>query len=372
MDVVLKKGSLTYRVIGGVFDFYFFAGPKPGDVVRQYQEVIGKPAMVPYWSLGFHQCRYGYQNIWEVDQVVDGYAREKIPLEAMWTDIEYMDGYRDFTFDPSRYPLHEVRKFKKKLQSQDQKYVLIVDPGIKIDKGLRSYDQGLEMDIFMKNPDGSNMVGSVWPGLVHFPDFFHPRSQQYWDESFKTFFDMIDLDGIWIDMNELANFCDGDCRKKPEPAKTAIDVNYPPYRINNGGYQMPLFFRTTAMDAVHYGGIKEYDVHNLYGLMEAKATYNTMLKLHPDQRPFILSRSTFPGSGQYTAHWTGDNWSTWPHMHYAIIGILNFQLYGIPFVGADICGFGGDTTEQLCARWTAIGAFYPFSRNHNEIKGIPQ
>ena len=256
-----------------------------------------------------------------------------------------MDGYRDFTFDPVRFPLPEVRKFIGELHSRGQKYVLIVDPGIKIDKGLKSYDEGVAKDIFMKNPDGSLLVGSVWPGLVHFPDFFHPGAQSYWTQCFKDFFEMAEVDGkchlvcnlyswagIWIDMNEPSNECSGDCYNEPKRrTEGTFDPNFPSFRINNAGVQAPLHTRTSAMDSLHYGGIIEYDAHNLYGLMEAQATYTSLKTLQPGKRPFILSRSTFPGSGKYTAHWTGDNWSTWPHLYFAITGIMYFKLYGIPF-----------------------------------------
>jgi alpha-glucosidase/lysosomal alpha-glucosidase len=184
MDIILKRETVTYKIIGGVIDLYFFMGTKPEDVTQQYMQVIGKPHMIPYWALGFHQCRYGYKNIDEVEQVVDKYKEYGIPLETMWTDIDYMDGYRDFTFDPVHFPVPKVRAFIQKLHKNGQKYVLIVDPGIKIDKGLPSYDRGISQDIFMKNADGSLFVGNVWPGYVHFPDFFHPLTQQFWVSMF--------------------------------------------------------------------------------------------------------------------------------------------------------------------------------------------
>ncbi|RKP16814.1 glycoside hydrolase, partial [Rozella allomycis CSF55] len=369
MDVIKTSTSLTYKLVGGILDFYIFMGPLPTDVISQYWQVIGAPAMIPYWALGFHQCRYGYKTIWEVMEVVDNFEKHQIPLETMWVDIEYMDGYRDFTFDPQRYPVQVVRKFVDKLHSNGQKFTLIVDPGIKIDPGLKSYDNGIEKDIFLKNNNGDNLIGKVWPGFVHFPDFFHPKAQEWWNECFAEFYDHVPVDGTWIDMNELANFCDGDCFNPPVDSES---INFTPYRIHNGWARLPLFTKTTPMDAVHYGGHLEFDVHNLFGLMEAKATFKMSTTFHPNKRPFILSRSTFPGSGKYSYHWTGDNWSTWRQMHLSIPAILNFNMFGIPMVGADICGFNGQTTENLCARWMALGAFYPFSRNHNSIDAESQ
>lgn len=366
MDVVLSDNSLTYNVIGGILDFYFFLGPTPEAVINQYQAVIGRPHMPPYWALGFHQCRYGYPNVQTLEAVVANYSASKIPLDTMWTDIDYMDAYKDFTLDPKNFPKDEMNKFVEKLHSNGQHYVVIIDPGIKNTQDYQPFTDGMKEDIFIKDKNGSIFIGKVWPGNTAFPDFFNPKAMDYWKAEIDGFLKLLPVDGLWIDMNEISNFCNGACTSSGSPVKPVeVDPNNPPYKINNQGSKAPLNTKTLDMDAVHYGGVLEYDAHNLFGLTEAIATRNALETIRSGVRSFVLSRSTYPGSGTHTGHWTGDNFSKEDDLYYSIPGMLNFQMFGIPLVGSDICGFIGDTSPELCTRWIEVGAFYPFSRNHN-------
>mmetsp|Transcript_21605 Transcript_21605/g.22362 ORF Transcript_21605/g.22362 Transcript_21605/m.22362 type:complete len:969 (+) Transcript_21605:105-3011(+) len=387
MDVKLDTSSMTFKVIGGVIDLYVFVGPTIQDVTQQYTSVVGRPTMMPYWSFGFHNCKYGYKTVYEVEEVVSKYKAAGIPLDTQWMDIDYMEAFRDFTTDPSNFPLAETQKFVNQLHSDGMKFVPIIDPGIMIYSGYAAYENGLKQGVFVKDIQQNYYLGQVWPGPTYFPDFLHPNIENYWTTELQNFYNDVPVDGLWIDMNEVSNFCNSDgagqvCANTapngcPAPGASQTDcclvcstvdstnsLDFPPYNINNVGGRLGV--KTMAMSSTHYGNVTVYDAHNLYGLTE-QITTNAALRTIRGKRPFILTRSSFLSTGAHSAKWTGDNAANWADLKSSIISLMDFSLFGIPMVGADICGFLGDTTEELCARWIEVGAFYPFSRNHNAI-----
>eukprot|EP00878_Enallax_costatus_P026511 GHUV01028453.1.p1 GENE.GHUV01028453.1~~GHUV01028453.1.p1 ORF type:complete len:274 (+),score=72.90 GHUV01028453.1:394-1215(+) len=226
MDIELHETSITYRVIGGVLDFYFFTGPGPEAVVQQYQDVIGKPAMPPLWALGFHQCRWGYKTLADVKDVVQRYKSANLPLEVMWADIDYMDRYRDFTFDPQRFKQQELKGYVDSLHAAGQRWVPITDCGIPHAPDDSAFISGMKADVFIKDVTGAPYLGQVWPGATHYPDFLSVnKTWPWWKQELQDMWNKVPYDGMWIDMNEASNFCDGEiCRLPADAADSEHDA----------------------------------------------------------------------------------------------------------------------------------------------------
>ncbi|ELU15628.1 hypothetical protein CAPTEDRAFT_167453 [Capitella teleta] len=363
MDVdISPKPAVTFRTIGGILDFFVFLGPSADAVISQYTDVIGKPFMPPYWSLGFHLCRYGYSDTAYVKKIIERNRAIGIPYDVQWTDIDYMDAKFDWTYDPKRYG--DLPSVVEDLHEHGQKYIMIIDPGIANTQPGKyaAYDEGVKDGVFIQDSKGNLLIGKVWPGTVTFPDFYHPNATKWWTKQAQDWHTKVSYDGIWIDMNEPSNFVFGSTVGCP-----GNHLDNPPYvpQISGNG---SLADNTVCPSALHYS-TSHYNLHNLYGLSETMATASAVTSVIK-KRSIIISRSTFPSQGHFGGHWTGDVFSTWEDLHYSIPAMLEFGMYGIPLVGADICGFNHDTTEELCTRWMQLGAFYPFMRNHNTL-GAP-
>ncbi|XP_077518779.1 lysosomal alpha-glucosidase-like [Amblyomma americanum] len=368
IEVLLQPTpAATFRALGGILDLFVFVGPLPAQVVQQYQRVVGFPAMPPYWSLGFHLCRYGYGSLNNTRQVMENNIRAGIPFDAQWNDIDSMERNNGFTYDKDTFA--GLPEFVSEVHAGGRRYMLIFDPAVSGSEEPGTYppyDDGVEMDIFVKNATGGVKQGKVWNDNISvFPDFSHPAAGDYWREQFRRFHEVIPFDGAWIDMNEPANFANfrGD---GSEGCPVEEDANPPPYVPGDEA----LSNKTLCMSDRHHLS-SHYDIHNIYAHLEAILTYRALVDVR-GKRPFIISRSTSPGQGAWSGHWSGDTDSSWEHLRFSVPSMLSFSLLGIPLTGTDVCGFFQNTTEELCARWFELGAFYPFSRSHNMMGSVDQ
>ncbi|NXW01415.1 LYAG glucosidase, partial [Fregetta grallaria] len=348
MEVALQPApGLTWRTIGGVLDFYIFLGPDPNMVIQQYQQVIGFPAMPPLWALGFHLCRWGYGSSNETWKTVRAMRNYQIPQDAQWNDIDYMDGYRDFTVDPQKFA--SLPSVVEDLHKHRQRYVMILDPGISSTNPHGSYwpfDEGLRRGLFLNTTRGQPLIGQVWPGFTAFADFSNPDTHQWWLENLQRFHAHVPFDGLWIDMNEPSNFMDGS-----EDGCPPGELDSPPYTPAVLGDSLSA--KTVCASAKQKTSV-HYNLHNLYGLMEAKATASALIQIR-GKRPFVISRSTFPSQGRYSGHWLGDNRSQWKDMYYSIPGGWHGLHADPPYQHPQLCQafcLFGDISETPCTLLT--------------------
>ena len=395
MDVLLDRNNeteiITYKLTGGVIDLKFFIGNEksPEEVVKMYHQYLGGYFIQPFWSFGFHQCRWGYRDLSMIKKTLTNYHEYGMPLDTIWMDIDYMEDFKIFTIDENRYNMHDLNNL---LETYQKRLVLILNPGVIIKTNYEAYTEGIKKDIFVKDQLNQPFIGCLWNKMIHNPDFMNQKTVSYWSDMLEDLHNKAKFSGIWLDMNEMSDFSDGkssfgegDCRLEHIDDSLTDFYSYVHenyyfgsssdkceytsyddfYLYNPGG--APLDTRTMCLNSKHVNDYTEFDVHNFNGFFESLVTYESMKKRLNVQQPFILSRSTAPGSGKYALHWTGDNVSTYEWMKLSIAGLINFNIFGIPNVGADICGFSGNSNEELCSRWMQIGTLYPFARSHNHI-----
>jgi alpha-glucosidase len=321
---------LSFEAVAGELRYYFMAAPKLSDVLETYGELTGRMAMPPLWALGFHQARWSYPDEATVRELAAQFRQRRIPCDAVYLDIDYMDGYRCFTWNREAFPTQ--REMIADLAAEGIKTVAIIDAGVKADPGYAVHDDGLARDAFVRNADGSLFMAPVWPGDCYFPDFTDPAVRVWWGDLYAGLLDD-GIAGFWNDMNEPALFDD------------VVLPDDAPFHLEGHG-------------ATHR------QMHNVYGTQMARATAEGLARLRPDQRHLVISRAAFAGHQRHAMVWTGDNYSTWEHLRLTVAMGLSLGLSGIPFHGADVGGFMGDCTGELLARWTQLGAFTPFFRNH--------
>ena len=329
-----RRNVTSFWAEGGEMNYYFFYGPKMSDVVINYTHLTGKPELPPMWTLGYHQCKWSYYPESKVKEVTSKFRELKIPCDAIYLDIDYMEGFRCFTWSKEYFP--EPKRMVAELAKDGFKTVVIIDPGIKIDKDYWVYQEALKNDYFCKRADGPFMKGKVWPGECNFPDYTNPEVREWCAGLFKELISEIGVKGVWNDMNEPA-VMDVPGKTFPNDVRHDYDGNPCSHR----------------------------KAHNVYGTQMARATYEGVKRFSYPKRPFIITRSAYSGAQRYTSSWTGDNVASWEHLWIANIQMQRMSMSGMGFTGSDIGGFAEQPSGELYARWIQLGVFHPFCRTHS-------
>jgi len=345
----------------GELDYYFIYGPTPKEVIEGYTELTGRYYLPPIWALGYQQSRWSYLNEKEIRDIAKTFREKRIPCDVIYLDIDYMEGYKVFTIDEEKFS--NFKKMVEELKEDGFKVITILDPGVKRDINYEIYKEGIERDYFCKKSDGKVYIGYVWPGECVFPDFVKEEVREWWGEKQQNLIDK-GVSGIWNDMNEpsVMSFFD---YKMMRFLFYHLKFKEPP-KIPNIFKKKDFYKNTLPSNIIHgKNNLSHDEIHNVYGLLMAKASFEGWKKKNPNIRPLILTRAGFSGIQKYSAVWTGDNKSCWEHLYMSIIMLQNLGISGIPFVGCDIGGFWRDCEPELFIRWIEVGTFYPFFRNHS-------
>ncbi|MEM6967206.1 MAG: glycoside hydrolase family 31 protein [Bacteroidota bacterium] len=334
-----RANVTSFWADGGEMNYYFFYGPELLSIAEQFTDLTGKPELPPLWTLGYHQCKWSYYPESTVKAIAAEFRKRQIPCDAIYLDIDYMDGFRCFTWDKEKFP--DPKRMIDELEADGFKTVVMIDPGIKVDKKYWVCKEGLEKDMFCKRGDGPLLVAPVWPGDCYFPDFTRPDVREWWADLYKGLIEELGVHGVWNDMNEPAIFL-----------------------ADNFTQSEKTFYNDVRHD---YDGnpCTHRKAHNVYGMQMARGTYHGLKRFAPDKRPFVITRSSYAGGQRYTSGWTGDNVATWEHLKIANKQCQRVAISGMSFIGSDVGGFIDQPTGELYLRWVQMAVFHPFFRTHS-------
>ncbi|MGN0666956.1 MAG: TIM-barrel domain-containing protein [Huintestinicola sp.] len=363
-----SRSVMQIRAAKNDLALYIITGENEKDIVRQFRQIIGRSYIPPFWAFGYGQSRWGYRNEQDIRTVAEEYKKAGIPLDSIYMDIDYMEGYKDFTVDKERFP--DLKKLVRDMKAQGIHLVPIIDAGVKIEDGYDVYEEGVEKNYFCKNAEGEDFVGAVWPGRVHFPDFLQPMAREWFGSKYSVLTDL-GIEGFWNDMNEPAIFYTED-----RLADTLAEIE----KLSSGNMGINEYFAFTGMVAGLNGNVGDYDkfchnvngemvkhseVHNLYGMNMTRSAFEALQKISPEKRTLFFSRSSYIGAHRWGGIWQGDNKSWWSHILQSMQQLPALNMAGFLFIGSDTGGFGCDTTEDLMLRWLQYSLFTPLFRNHS-------
>ncbi|MDD7641656.1 MAG: glycoside hydrolase family 31 protein [bacterium] len=349
---------------------YVIEGANAYDIVKQFRGLIGRSYIPPKFAFGLGQSRWGYKKREDFEKVAKGYRENRIPLDMIYMDIDYMQDYKDFTVNETEFP--DFAGFVQKMKDQDIRLVPIIDAGVKIEDGYSVYEEGVKNNYFCKREDGSDFAAAVWPGYTHFPDVLNPEARRWFGDQYRFLIDQ-GIEGFWNDMNEPAIFYSKEgmeelkqsIGKYIEPGETDIPKNELGAQVEalaNNPEDYKRFYHNVGGEKIRHDKL-----HNLYGYNMTRAAGEAFEQIDPDRRFLMFSRSSYVGMHRYGGIWTGDNMSWWSHLLLNLKMMPSLNMCGFLYTGADLGGFGADATRDLVLRWLALGVFTPLMRNHAAI-----
>lgn len=363
-----KQDTIHIYSESGNLDVYMIEAECEEKVVREFRQLIGRSYIPPRFAFGYGQSRWGYKTPEDFREVVREHRQAHVPLDMVYMDIDYMDHFKDFTVDPVNFP--DFPAFVKEMKEQHIQLVPIIDAGVKIEPGYDVYEEGVEQGFFCTYEDDSCFTACVWPGYTHFPDILNPLARAWFGSYYKRLTDA-GIEGFWNDMCEPAIFFTPEELKKTRAAmKESLDLDEPvsqPQRIadlvrsmsNNHADYRRMFHHVNGERICHE------DVHNLFGYGMTRAAGEAFERDEPEKRRLMFSRSSYIGAHRYGGIWMGDNMSWWSHLRMNLAMLPSLNMCGFLYTGADLAGFGADTTRDLALRWLALGVFTPLMRNHS-------
>ncbi|MBD0266941.1 MAG: glycoside hydrolase family 31 protein, partial [Cyanobacteria bacterium Co-bin8] len=339
-EMQFGEGDAIANFSGGALRYYLAAGDPP-QLLERFSELTGRAPLPPRWALGYHQSRWGYRTEATVRAEVALFQSHGLPISAVHLDIDCQVGHRSFTLDPDRFP--NLCQFTCELREAGVRLVAINNPGIKHSRHSNLFLEGRVLNAFCTYPDGELVVAPVWPGQTVFPDFTNPQVRTWWSYQFAYLLD-VGIAGFWNDMNEPVTFAGW------------------------GETTLPL----VTQHSLEGRGGDHREAHNLYGMLESRAAYESLCQHRPERRPFIVSRSGWVGMQRYAWTWTGDTLSTWEALRLTVGTVVGLGLSGVPFSGPDIGGFLGNPSAELYVRWFQMATFLAFYRTHCSIGVDPR
>ena len=367
-----RMDTLTVSCGNADLDLYVITGSSPYDIVKQFRHIIGRSYIPPKFAFGFGQSRWGYRTKEDFRKVARGYRENHIPLDMIYMDIDYMDSYKDFTLGEQFAGFPE---FVREMKDSHIRLIPIIDAGVKVEDGYDIYEEGVQNRYFCQREDGSDFVAAVWPGDTHFPDFLDPDARKWFGDKYRFLTDQ-GIEGFWNDMNEPAIFYS---REGLDEAKALARkfADGEDGRWDGAGsvgvWQMGDKLQSLANSPEDYRRfyhkinatkVRHDKVHNLYGFNMTRAAGEAFDRIDPGRRFLMFSRSSYIGMHRYGGVWTGDNKSWWSHILLNLKMMPSLNMCGFLYAGADLGGFGADTTRELLLRFLALGVFTPLMRNH--------